>query len=441
MACSYFRKNGDGSISSESIREFNEFLSDQLGDLWEYDTTETYKKIYDSLLNVSKQYPGEDYKTLEKYVSDYFSGALFGEYDQFLPPQGIERFLDPETRNLNKYWNSDNSTDNIENNEFLFNVKSKFLDDVFGNESEIKSEIKQKVTHNLLSNFIIDRNEGTIVTSIGEANQKVRQYKQQLFDNVVNYLKSQNKIDSDFDSTLFIGENYTGAFDKIHNIYKFIEQNGNTPSKIKQMYDFDKSTYDAFESYFILNNFDNFIDLLLGKSIVIHPNHKGKLTSGDGYAFSKKGGNVYTTWRTDDNIVLENEIGQLAQTLINSTPLYKDKIKINGKFIKFEDFYRIITKIKDLAIDPVTSQYLFNETGLYKGFVDSDNMSNEEIDLIEDKTLREIINGIRTNPPKYFYSRRIFHYIELTRFFALLIYHTQLILSTRIKKHRDFLLY
>jgi hypothetical protein len=32
----------------------------------------------------------------------------------------------------------------------------------------------------------------------------------------------------------------------------------------------------------------------------------------------------------------------------------------SGRFIKFEDFYRIITKIKDLTLNPITSEIILS---------------------------------------------------------------------------------
>ena len=154
-----------------------------------------------------------------------------------------------------------------------------------------------------------------------------------------------------------------------------------SPIDLQNIHDSNPEKYEAAVAWFTLKNIDNFVELLLGDVINVHPTHKGKLKDGDSYKYSEKGGQVITTWRTDDNIVLESEIGALAQSLINSTPFYKFGIdNKSDKYIKFEDFYRMITKMKDLALDPRTKEddFIFREENFGELFGNNSVLSKQE---------------------------------------------------------------
>jgi hypothetical protein len=85
--------------------------------------------------------------------------------------------------------------------------------------------------------------------------------------------------------------------------------------------------------------------------------------------------------------------------LINSTPFYKFGIdNKSNKFIKFEDFYRVITKVKDIALDPTAAGIIFDRDTYPYLFEDGSDLTLEEQELIENKSLRTIINNIRTSP-------------------------------------------
>ena len=152
-----------------------------------------------------------------------------------------------------------------------------------------------------------------------------------------------------------------------------------------------------FKKYFIFKNFDNLVQLLLGKAIIIKPGTANTITNEDNYSFATKNDAVITSWRTDDDVTLEQEIGSLAQSLINSTPFLKYGVDASTKqYIKFQDFYNIITRIKDLVFNPKSSQIVYYDFKYnLSQFSDSDKAK------IENKTLRQLISSIRENPALY----------------------------------------
>lgn len=297
----------------------------------------------------------------------------------------------------------DSYTESETTKEELSKIRSQFLDDFFGNKARLKSQVRQQVTHKMLSTFIIDRDRGIIITNIGEANRMARKYKQELFDVVMSYLKKNHSREYNVsDTKLFDDDKYTGIIQDVKMLTRYLDDL--SPIDLQNIHDSNPEKYEAAVAWFTLKNFDNFVELLLGDVINIHPTHKGKLKDGDSYKYSEKGGQVITTWRTDDNIVLESEIGALAQSLINSTPFYKFGINNKSdKYIKFEDFYRMITKMKDLVLDPRTKEdeFIFREENFGELFGNDSVLSKQEQDLIRNRSLRTIINNIRMNPQVY----------------------------------------
>jgi hypothetical protein len=61
-------------------------------------------------------------------------------------------------------------------------------------------------------------------------------------------------------------------------------------------------------------------------------------------------------------------------------------------YIKFEDFYRIVTKIKDLSLDENLAKVV---TGKEYWFT---KLSEKEQKAVKGKSLRNIITNIRLNP-------------------------------------------
>jgi hypothetical protein len=151
--------------------------------------------------------------------------------------------------------------------------------------------------------------------------------------------------------------------------------------------------YDAAIAWFILKNFDNFVDTLIGEAFDINLEYRGKFVDEDVYSYATKGKHLITSWTTSDEVVLETRISKLAQTLINSTPFLFYGTETNSdKYIKFEDYTNIIIKLKDLALSKTVSEILLDDRSLYE------NINNEDWKLIKGKSLRWIINNIRTNP-------------------------------------------
>lgn len=350
-----------------------------------------------------------------KEIAPIIEGLLKRKNLQYaIPRRGIENTMSKEYRKLHSVSRKDlNSyTGNGNTIEEVREITRTFLDRTFGSLSEVKNEVNQKASHILINSFIIDRENGVLVQNELEINQKTKEQKEKLFQQVIEYLGLSGKLFENGEYTYILeNSNFKNSILELESILF----SSDSSKQIEELYSIShnsedaKRKYDAAIAWFILKNFDNFVDSLLGESFIINPDHRGKFTSDNIYEYSAKGGNLITSWTTTDEIFLETRINKLCQTLISSTPLLPNQsLNTDGRFLKFEDYSRIIIKIKDLALNPETSKIIFDGFGDHSYIYKS--LSPKDKQLVNGKSLRQLINSIRLNPQKY--MRIIMHVLN-----------------------------
>lgn len=359
------------------------------------------KAVREALHKIGDQYSTTQLDKIAEITKDLINNSddlLF--INEYLPIEGIKNAINPKYRQAVKESNS--SLGEPEEGEILAK-KSQFLDDVWGTNVQLKNAYKQEVTNQLINKFIIDREHGRIVKNARDANQNIRDYKNELWRDIKEYLIEKGLLD-EFTPDIYEDGEYTGVFEdeEVRQAIKDFGFSSWDAQKIQS----NKNTegYEIFKKWFTLKNFDNFTKMLLGKAIIIKPGTENTFSNEDNYSFADKNDAVITSWRTSEDIVLEQEIGALAQSLINSTPYYQYKNDAEtGQYIKFSDFYRIITKLKDSVYNPKTSTEItfMGAGGRYKKLKASGLLNDHELDLIKGKTLKDLICNIRENPALY----------------------------------------
>lgn len=403
MAKCSLKKLSNGEYSQESIQELKEFAIDAFNEAFMNITDDTNgglikKAVRDALHKIGDQYSMNQLdkvaNTIEDLLDEDESLIIVGEY---LPIEGIKNAINPKYRQTVKESNS--SLGEPEEGETLAK-KSQFLDDVWGTNVRLKNAYKQEVTNQLINKFIIDREHGRIVKNASDANQNIRDYKNELWGDIKQYLIKKGLLD-EFTLDIYEDGEYTGVFED-EEVRKAIKIFGSWDAQ-KIQSNRDSEDYQIFKKWFTLKNFDNFTRMLLGKAIIIKPGTENTFSNEDNYSFATKNDAVITSWRTNDDVVLEQEIGALAQSLINSTPYYQYKNDAEtGQYIKFSDFYQIITKLKDSVYNPVTSDITFRRLdNRYQNLSNSGLLTQHELDLIQGKSLKDLICSIRENPALY----------------------------------------
>lgn len=392
-----------GGYSQESVEELESFVTtafnEALMNAGDGSNGGLIKKaVRDALHKIGDQY---SMSQLDK-IAEITQNLLYNSEDlvflkEYIPIEGIKNAINPKYRQTVKESNS--SLGEPEESETLAK-KSQFLDDVWGTNVRLKNAYKQEVTNQLINKFIIDREHGRIVKNASDANQNIRDYKNELWQDIKQYLIGKGLLD-EFTPGIYEDGEYTGVFED-EEVRKAIKIFGSWDAQKIQL-NRDTEDYKIFKKWFTLKNFDNFTRMLLGKAIIIKPGTENTFSNEDNYSFATKNDAVITSWRTNDDVVLEQEIGALAQSLINSTPYYQYKNDAEtGQYIKFSDFYQIITKLKDSVYNPVTSDITFRRLdNRYQNLSNSGLLTQHELDLIQGKSLKDLICSIRENPALY----------------------------------------
>lgn len=394
-----------GGYSQESVEELESFVTtafnEALMNAGDGSNGGLIKKaVRDALHKIGDQY---SMSQLDK-IAEITQNLLYNSEDlvflkEYIPIEGIKNAINPKYRQTVKESNS--SLGEPEEGETLAK-KSQFLDDVWGTNVRLKNAYKQEVTNQLINKFIIDREHGSIVKNAKDANQNIRDYKNELWQDIKEYLIEKGLLD-EFTPDIYEDGEYTGVFED-EEVRKAIRDFGfGSWDAQKIQLNRDTDDYQIFKKWFTLKNFDNFTRMLLGKAIIIKPGTENTFSNEDNYSFATKNDAVITSWRTNDDVVLEQEIGALAQSLINSTPYYQYKNDAEtGQYIKFSDFYQIITKLKDSVYNPVTSDITFRRLdNRYQNLSNSGLLTQHELDLIQGKSLKDLICSIRENPALY----------------------------------------
>ena len=392
-----------GGYSQESIEELEDFVTtafnEALMNAGDGSNGGLIKKaVRDALHKIGDQYSMNQLDKIaeitQKLIDNSEDLVFLNEY---IPIEGIKNAINPKYRQTIKESNS--SLGEPEEGETLAK-KSQFLDDVWGTNVRLKNAYKQEVTNQLINKFIIDREHGVIVKNAKDANQNIRDYKNELWKDIKKYLIEKGLLD-EFTPDIYEDGEYTGVFED-EEVRKAIRVFGSWDAQRIQS-DRDTEDYEIFKKWFTLKNFDNFTKMLLGKAIIIKPGTENVFSNEDNYSFATKNDAVITSWRTNEDVVLEQEIGALAQSLINSTPYYQYKNDAEtGQYIKFSDFYQIITKLKESVYNPVTSSITFSRLDpRYHNLSNSGLLTQHELDLIQGKSLKDLICSIRENPALY----------------------------------------
>ncbi len=334
------------------------------------------------------------------------------------------------------------------------NVTSEFLDNAYGMVTEAKKQAMDTANQNIFDALFINRGsikiEGQdvgIVASNLEMNKNIRIYQQQLLNKIVEYLNSIIKpsmsiseeakdalanpilykdgeitqvlthlrplITSYLSRSRFMSSSdITGtSLDGLRSLYKRANNSSDPTYKSARL------ELDAYNANIILQNFDSYLDVILGDIIEIQD--FGKKTGRDNkYAIGKKTAKLLTTWTTSEDRDVESEADFITKLAINTTPLYnwQGSTPISGKFLTFADYQYIIGKIKDLAWNESAINHVMIKPARYGNRLDTpiywNSLSEKTQKIIEsiarnsDGTLREVrfsslINVIRRNPRKY----------------------------------------
>ena len=407
------------------------------------DIQEIQKDMKTLLKTISEEYDITDSAPMVDTIFSVITRYGITQQDtNFFNPENINNLLIGEVLNVQRVDTLSTSADQIVDQKQVrlrADANTQFLDDAYHTAREVRTYVEKVTNQNLFDALFINR--GSINGELGtvknnaDLNNNVRTYQEQLFQNIINYLKFiingldqrtktviENK-DLLENAVLYIqkGDRYVNPdyFEKVKDLIKaylspqsfnedmlrdlFNKQNNVNLSTAERREASFKLT--AYNSWIILNNFDSYLSSLLGKAIKIKDFNQ--LTGEDKYQISNSTANLATTWRTSDNIFVEDEADEVTKLAINTTPLYEwqSTVPEPSQFLYFSDFEHTIAKIKDLVYNINSNSIVFNEQFRTKEFPDLWNsLSTSTQEFLKDKSIRQAINYIRKNPRQYLHS-------------------------------------
>lgn len=291
-----------------------------------------------------------------------------------------------------------------------------FLVEAFGTAQSVKNLMDNYFRVNIAKSFIIDRDNGKIISSTEDMNKTLKSFQEELLSNVIDYLRytynGKTKEDKEIikkleNITLYKDGVYLNTLDTVKEIADTLLLPENNRSKVleaayvsaKNGNIKNQKFIKAYYSYVLLNNFDGVLKSELGKAIYIK--NFGHYTDGDKYSLSD---NVANNGRRYDQKALSPDevIDDVLRLIVETSPMYRwnSSSPIDGLYMKPEHIHSIISKIKSLTNNPETKNTIFNTSLLTQ--VKSDTISKYVNNPdFENKSLYTIITSIRTNPQKY----------------------------------------
>lgn len=413
------------------------------------------EKMHQFLSNIPEQFELSDQDKIAQIVTMVRNAAIkYGVEAQdpdFFNANNIENIIIASKEGIQENNPQEVSTDNLTDTKQVrlrMDATREFLDNAYGLATEVLKYVQDTTNQNLFDCLFVNRgslqqNSG-IVSNTTELNNNIRQYQEHLLRNITSFLydivKSAPNLHSSQEIKNLLQNPHlytqiegkiqnTGILDKISDLMDrylsssnftvdILRQNFNTMNNMQasqQEREQARKRLNAYNSRVILDHFDTYLSLLLGKSIQIKDfNQK---TGEDKYQISGKTSNLITTWRTSDNIDVEDEADMVTKLAINTTPLYtwQQDVPLSGKFISFQDFEHIMAKIKDIPYNEKSWSILFNDDFISNQDSIWNSLSMETQNTIRGYSLRTLINLIRKNPRKYLHP--IFELLSNNEFY------------------------
>lgn len=302
-------------------------------------------------------------------------------------------------------------------------ANNNFLYEAYGMATAVQIAAMNQANMELFDCLFINRgsingNRGIVTTNIA-LNDNIRAYQQKLLERICKYLtisarnSKQQLITNNLKALINNPQLYTqingewqntGILEKLYNIinqlimqnkqslaaHYYNMQNANT----EELRNNSKILIEAYNSAVLLRNFDTYLVTQLAKSLNIKDFNR--LTGEDKYSLSGNTSNIATTWRTSENINVEAEVSNITKMAINTTPIRKNGIMqvSSNRYLHFQDFQHIISKIKDLGYNSEARKIVLNMDEI-------ENLSQDAIEFLQNKTLSQAINLIRKNPREY----------------------------------------
>lgn len=394
IKCTFTPKNFEGKVLEE-VSFLLENLYDETTGAQKISDKDIRDKLYKIFQNISEQMGLTGTSKIEQALN-IIKNSVMSFFDE------TQQLDDNDIRASLTAWKhtpepQDNTADHlVKDNEKLERINEDPFETYY--QFAMNARIRAKQQANKVGVRSILYNENGVINSLSELNESIRSRQQELLENIVNYLRTRISTENQLkhpeifnNPKLYNGENYTGIVEQIQELYGNVLGKENFDPRILNKYynDGDYNILDAYNSWIILNNFDTILQQIFGKAISINPD-MAKFTGKNKYRIAG-GSNVYSTWRTSEEIDMAKEINNITQAIVTTIPFIpKGSTTPSQNNLKFNEFLYIVSKIKGL------SQLAENDWNIQFG--NTGEFSEEFQDKYKGKSFLDLINSIRTNP-------------------------------------------
>lgn len=278
-----------------------------------------------------------------------------------------------------------------------------FINKAYGTATLVKDAAVRKIKTDIFDACFLDRSG----RFNGDLNDKIRQYQQELFNNIIDYFNTYVPGKLNITNTQLYRQNpdglwvSTGVWEN-DNIYQFIKEKLSPQSISSQQLaklnrsksSKDQALLKAYNSFTFLNRFDSLLDGLFGNAINIQ--RFGCKDGSNKYSFGSKTGNQINSYRKDDQIFLEEEMDKITKLLIETTQLIDlNGNKLTDQYLTNSDFFYVTALFKTWITDAQVKQTMFSLGDIInlKGVV-----SRKTIKILQNySTLSSLIAASRLN--------------------------------------------
>lgn len=340
----------------------------------------------------------EDIEYLSVLIKDtinkFFSRSIANE----ISFSALDSYLTAFTKSLSELVNQIDADEN--KSERAVSLLSK----MFGANEDVRSYTEIVVSNSLVNSTLINRDSGYEIEDDVQLNHELQEYQQSLFDKVVNYIKENGNLSSD---ELLKVSSYN-VFNDLSKLSEYVD-------KILPLsslgYHYGRSTIssnkfvDAYISWVILNNFDNYLLSKEGFFIGIKTNLIGTLSDdSEKYYFKGVGSRLRAGWESDsekDKKGAVDETSEIVKQLANTMEAYKwgSKSPVKGRVFDLSGLLYITHKIKSLIFEPTIKNIKFSPVFFSsEGYPEFSKYEND----LQGKTFYDLLGLLDTNNFKYY---------------------------------------
>lgn len=233
------------------------------------------------------------------------------------------------------------------------------INNLYRSAQQPRNLMQDDLRRSVISSFLVDFKEGRIVRNSNQFNKNLAA----LFNRLLTDLKVYaDEMEVDYDKGLLLYSEdgkYTGQFSVVQKLANSLFGNKFNATYLNHLYATRTSNFKsakalkAYNSYVILNNFDELLKYLLGKTITIDQRFVGTFTdvSDEKYKLLDNS-NLVKTWRSSDDVDALSEMGNITKILLEQTPVLHYPTGENkfNNYLEVKDFTYVFNKLKNIPI-------------------------------------------------------------------------------------------